>query len=398
MNTRRLSRTEFIAMIALLYATVAFSIDAMLPALPRIGAELTPENINHAQFVVTFFVAGMGLGTMIAGPLSDSLGRKRVILGGSALYVAGALMAGIGQTLELVLAGRILQGFGAAGPRVVGLAIVRDLYSGRDMARIVSFVMMIFTLLPALAPSIGALVILFFGWRGIFGAFVVFALFSVGWFALRQPETLPSTNRRPLAAAPLRAAAGEVFADPVARTATLVQTLIFSVLFMFLTSTQQVFDQYFGRGDGFPLWFGLIAFIAGGASFLNAMLVVKLGMRFLIRVTLIVQTGLSAAMMIALWTGVLAPWAEFPAYVIWSITIFGMLGLTVGNLNALAMEPLGHIAGMAASIIGALSTVMSAILALPVGQLFDGTPRPLATGTFLAVASALVLMHRLPER
>ncbi|SIO20330.1 MFS transporter, DHA1 family, bicyclomycin/chloramphenicol resistance protein [Rhodovulum sp. ES.010] len=397
-EARRLSRPEFVAMMALLFATVAFSIDAMLPALPQIGRELTPESLNHAQYVITVFVAGMGLGTLFAGPLSDSFGRKRVILGGAALYLAGAVLAGLGQSLELMLLGRAVQGLGAAAPRVVALAVVRDLYAGRDMARIVSFVMTIFTLLPAIAPLIGAGIIALAGWRAIFGAFLVFSLLSIGWYALRQPETLPVAGRRPLRAAPLIEAAREVFADPVARIAVLVQTLVFSVLFMTLTSIQQVFDIHFERGDGFPLWFGLIAVIAGSASFTNAMLVGKLGMRFLIRTTLIAQMGISGVMAVMFWAGLWPDWAAFPAFVLWAITLFGMLGLTIGNLNALAMEPLGHIAGMAASIMGALATVFSAILAAPVGQAFDGTPRPLALGVFLAVTAAVALMTRLPER
>ncbi|TCO69719.1 multidrug effflux MFS transporter [Rhodovulum euryhalinum] len=397
-RARRLSRPEFIAMMALLFATVAFSIDAMLPALPEIGAELTPANLNHAQFVVTAFVGGMGMGTLIAGPLSDSFGRKRVILGGAVLYLAGALIAGTGQTLETMLMGRVLQGLGAAAPRVVALAVIRDLYAGRDMARIVSFVMMIFTLLPAIAPLVGAGIIALAGWRAIFAAFLVFSAISIGWYALRQPETLPPARRRPLKPGPLIEAAREVFADPVARIAVLVQTLIFSVLFMMLTSIQQVFDIHFGRGDSFPLWFGLIAVIAGSASFTNAMLVGRLGMRFLVRVTLTGQMVLSAVMAGLFWGGILPPGAEFATFILWAITLFGMLGLTIGNLNALAMEPLGHIAGMAASIIGALATVMSAILASPVGQAFDGTPRPLAAGVVLAVTAAVLLMRRLPER
>jgi len=398
MEQRRLSRPEFIAMTAMLFATVAFSIDAMLPALPEIGRELTPDQLNHAQFIVTSFMFGIGAGTLIAGPLSDSLGRRPVILGGALLYMLGAALAGVGQTLEIVLLGRVIQGFGAAASRVVGLAVVRDLYAGRDMARIVSFVMMIFTLLPAIAPSVGAVIIHFLGWRGIFAVFLAFSVVSVGWYGLRQAETLPVALRRPLRLAPLSEAAKEVFADPVARIATFVQTLIFSVLFMFLTSTQQVFDIHFGRAAGFPLWFALIAIIAGGASFMNAMLVGKLGMRFLIRTTLTAQTLISGGMALMFWAGLWPGWAEFPAYIFWSITIFGMLGLTIGNLNALAMEPLGHIAGMAASIIGALATILSALIASPVGQAFDGTPRPLATGAFLAVAAARLMMARLPER
>jgi len=398
MQDRRLSRPEFIAMMALLFATVAFSIDAMLPALPRIGRELTPEDLNHAQYVVTVFVAALGLGTLFAGPLSDALGRKRVILWGAALYLGGAVLAGTGQSLELVLAGRALQGLGAAGPRVVALAVVRDLYAGRDMARIVSFVMMIFTLVPAIAPLAGAGIIALAGWRAIFAAFLLFSVVSVGWYALRQAETLPRNRRRPLNPEALLEAAREVFADPVARIAVLVQTLVFSVLFMMLTSIQQIFDIHFGRGDSFPLWFALIAVIAGSASFTNAMLVGHLGMRFLIRKTLLAQMILSGIMAALFWTGLWPAGLEFPAFIMWSTTLFGMLGLTIGNLNALAMEPLGHIAGMAASIIGALATVMSALLAAPVGQAFDGTPRPLATGVVLAVTGAVLLMRRMPER
>ncbi|GAA0289646.1 multidrug effflux MFS transporter [Rhodovulum strictum] len=393
-----LSRPEFIAITALLFATVAFSIDAMLPALPTIGAELTPINLNHAQFVVTVFVAAMGVGTLIAGPLSDSLGRKPVILGGAGLFILGAIIAGTGQSLELVLFGRALQGLGAAAPRVVALAVIRDLHAGRDMARIVSFVMMIFTLLPAIAPLLGAGIIALAGWRAIFAAFLLFSVISVGWYALRLPETLPPARRRPLKPASLREAAREVFAEPVARRAVLVQTLIFSVLFMMLTSIQQIFDIHFGRGASFPLWFALIAVIAGTASFANAMLVGHLGMRFLIRVTLGAQLVLSLVMASLFWGQLLPPGAEFAAFMLWAVTLFGMLGLTIGNLNALAMEPLGHVAGMAASIIGALATVMSALLAVPVGQAFDGTPRPLAAGVLLAVAAAALLMRRLPER
>ncbi|MBL3594047.1 multidrug effflux MFS transporter [Rhodovulum sulfidophilum] len=398
MAARRLMRVEFVAMTALLFATVAFSIDAMLPALPEIGAELTPDNLNQAQFVVTSFMLGMGAGTLIMGPLSDCFGRKPVILGTAAAYMLGAAIAGLGQSLEWLLIGRVIQGFGAAGVRVVALAVVRDLYSGRDMAKIVSFVMTIFTILPALAPSVGAVVMAGFGWRGIFGSFLVFSLVSMGWFAFRQAETLPQENRRPMRPGPLLAAAREVVASPVARNATLVQTFIFAGFFGFLTSTQQIYDIYFDRADSFPLWFGVVALCAGSASFLNAMLVGRLGMRFMIRSALIGQFMLSGLMMAAFWLHLLPGWAEFPAFVLWSITFFGMNALTIGNLNALAMEPLGHVAGMAASIIGAFATGVSALLAAPIGLLFDGTPRPLAIGCFLSVGVALAVMLAVPRR
>ncbi|NVK58951.1 MAG: MFS transporter, partial [Rhodobacteraceae bacterium] len=161
-------RPEFIAMLAMLFATIAFSIDAMLPALPEIGAELTPDDVNRAQLVVTSFVLGMGIGTFFTGPLSDTFGRKPVVLAGATLYVVMSLVAAQEDSLELLLVARLFQGLGAAGPRVVALAIVRDLHSGREMARIMSFVMMIFTIFPALAPSMGAVIIDLSSWRGIF--------------------------------------------------------------------------------------------------------------------------------------------------------------------------------------------------------------------------------------
>jgi len=190
-----LSSGEFIAMIAMLFATVAFSIDSMLPALPEIAAELTPGNENRAQLILTAFILGMGAGTVVAGPLSDANGRKRAILGGALLYTLGAGLASMAQTLELMLAARLIQGLGAAGPRIVSLALVRDLHSGRQMARIVSIAMMIFTTVPAIAPALSTGIIAVFGWRGIFGAFILFSLIPAARLGLRQPETLPPEAR-----------------------------------------------------------------------------------------------------------------------------------------------------------------------------------------------------------
>ncbi|WP_372833859.1 MFS transporter, partial [Puniceibacterium confluentis] len=150
-----MSRVEFIALIAMLFATIAFSIDSMLPALPEIGAALSPGNLNRVQLVITSFVLGMGIGTFFTGPLSDTFGRKPVVLCGAILYIVASLVAARAQSLEVLLAARVVQGLGAAGPRVVALAIIRDLYQGRGMARIMSFVMIVFTLVPAIAPSMG---------------------------------------------------------------------------------------------------------------------------------------------------------------------------------------------------------------------------------------------------
>ena len=399
----RLPLPEFIALIAMLFATIAFSIDAMLPALPEIAQQLTPSDPNKAQLIVTSFVLGMGLGTLFAGPLSDSFGRRNVILAGAVLYCAASAVAMIAPSLETVLAARVVQGLGAAGPRVVSLALVRDLYKGREMARVVSFAMMIFTLVPAVAPLAASGIIEAWGWRAIFAAFILFTVIAMGWMLARQPETLPAAARRPLAIGPLWQALREVLSNRVVLTAIAVQTLCFGCLFGTLSSTQQLFDQTFGRGESFPLWFALIALLSSSASMINAALVVRLGMRRMISTTLWVQVALAGGFAAA-WAsgvlegGVLAGGAAFPAYILWTTSVFMMAGLVLGNLNAIALEPLGHIAGMAASVSGALSTVLAVMIAAPLGLAFDGTPLPLALGVCLLSLGGAALMLTLPRR
>ena len=392
---RALGQTEFIALIAMLFATIAFSIDAMLPALPDIAAELSPAAPNKAQLILTSFVFGMGIGTLFAGPLSDSYGRKTIILAGAILYCAGAILAYFAPTLETMLAARLLQGLGAAGPRVVSLALVRDLHSGARMARIVSFAMMIFTLVPAVAPLLGQFIIAGFGWRSIFVAFVLFSGLSVLWLGLRQPETLARADRRPFRAAPLWAALREVFSLHSIRLSIIAQTLGFAALFGTLSSTQPLFDQTYGRAESFPLYFALIALISGTSSLLNASLVMRLGMRRLVRVSFATQMLVSAGFVFSFGMDLWPEPIEFFAYLVWTIGVFFMVGMTIGNLNALALEPVGHIAGMAASVVGAVSTVFSVLLAVPVGLAFDGTPLPLMIGVALFSGLAYWVVRRL---
>lgn len=391
---RALGQTEFIALIAMLFATIAFSIDAMLPALPDIAAELSPDAPNKAQLILTSFVFGMGVGTLFAGPLSDSYGRKSVIVAGAVLYCVGAVLAYIAPTLETMLAARVLQGLGAAGARVVSLALVRDIHSGPRMARIVSFAMMIFTLVPAVAPLLGQFIIAGFGWRSIFLAFLLFSGLSVLWLTLRQPETLLPAARRPFRAAPLWAALKEVVSLRSIRLSILAQTLGFAALFGTLSSTQQLFDQTYGRAESFPLYFALIALVSGTSSLLNASLVMKLGMRRLVRVSFATQMLVSGSFVLAFALNLWPAAIEFHAYLIWTIGVFFMVGMTIGNLNAMALEPVGHIAGMAASVVGALSTVFSVILAAPVGLAYNGTPLPLMIGVTLFTGLAYAVVRR----
>jgi DHA1 family bicyclomycin/chloramphenicol resistance-like MFS transporter len=384
-----LNLPEFVALIGMMMAMAAFSIDSMLPAMAEISAELTPAIPNRAQLIVTSFVLGMGLGSLFTGPLSDAFGRKPVILGGTAIFIIGSALAWVAGSLELVLAARVLQGLGVAGPRIVILAIVRDLYTGRQMARVMSFAMIVFALVPAIAPLAGAGIMWLVGWRGIFLAFVVFALISGSWLARRQPETLALQDRRPFRVGAIVAGIGEVFAIRRVVLVIAALSLVFAILFIAISTTQQVFDQSFGRAAEFPYWFGAIALISGAASLLNARVVVQLGMRPVVAAALFSEVVLSAIMTIAITSGVLGDAIYFPAYLLWLLSIFFVAGLTIGNLNALGMEPLGHMAGLGASIIGSASTVAAVAIAIPIGFAFDGTPLPLAIGVLICAALGL---------
>lgn len=388
-----LKKPEFVALMAMSFATIAFSIDAMLPALPEIGAALTPDDLNRAQLILTSFVLGMGFGTFFTGPLSDAFGRRPIFLAGVALYIFASILTMVADSMEMMLAARVLQGIGAAGPRVVALALIRDQYSGRQMAQLMSLVMMIFTLVPAFAPSLGAVIISIFGWRGMFGAFVVFAVINGTWFFTRQPETLAPEMHRPFRAKVLWAGAVEVLSNKTMRITILVQTLILGCLFGMLSTVQQIFDVTYNQGANFPLWFGAIALLSGTAGLVNAALVVRVGMRKLIRITLTCVFTVSALFLGQLFLTNLPEWAGLAFFLIWMTTIFYMAGMTLGNLNAIALEPMGHIAGMAASVSSAVSTVLAVTIAAPIGLAFDGTPFPLVLGVLCCTALAFALMH-----
>ncbi len=386
-----ISRTEFVALCAMMFATIAFSIDAMLPALPTIGQELSPNDLNKAQLIVTSFVLGMGLGTFFTGPLSDHFGRKPVLMGGALVYSICAFIGWFSQSLEMVLLARFFQGVGAAGPRIDTMAMIRDLFSGREMARIVSFAMMIFTIVPAIAPSLGAVIIAFAGWRGVFISFIVFSVISVLWIGLRLPEPLPETQRRRFGLTQLTDGIIEMWRMPTVRVTVIVQALCFAGLFGMISSVQQVYDTTFGRAETFPLWFGAIALVSGSASLLNASLVMRLGMRFLITFSLGMQIVFCALMLLC---ALILPMGNllFAVFVIWQTSVFFMVGMTLGNLNSIAMEPLGHMAGTAASVMGAFATILGGAMAIPIGLAFDGTVVPLAFGIGAACTIAFGLM------
>lgn len=387
-----LGQIEFVALIAMLFATVAFSIDAMLPALPEIAAEISADAPNRAQLIITSFVLGMGVGTLFTGPLSDAYGRRPVIVGGAFVYILGAALSHYAESIEVMFATRALQGLGAAGPRVVAMAVIRDLYAGRIMARMMSFIILVFTIVPAIAPTVGAGIIWAAGWRAIFVAFVVFSLVSVVWLMLRQPETLAPENRRPFRLAPLARGVREIITHRVVALSLITQALVFGGFFATLSSTQQIFDQTYGRGETFHYWFALVALCSAPASIINARLVVRIGMRGMITSVLGIQIVLSGLAALIVWSGLLPHPATFWVYLLWTIGMFFQTGLTGGNLNALAMEPMGHLAGLTASVTGALGTVGAVVLAIPLGLAFDGTSLPLMTGNLVLAGLAFGAM------
>ena len=389
------SQREFVTMMALLFASVALSIDAMLPALPAIAADLTPGAVNRAQLVVAVFFAGMGVGTLIAGPVSDALGRKATMAICAAIFLVGAILCAVAPSLSLLLAARFIQGLGAAGPRTVGMAMIRDRYRGPEMARIVSLMMMIFALVPAVAPLIGQGILLLGNWRLIFVVLMVYAIATNLWVALRQPETLAEAQRRPLNLGLLVAAGRDLVQHRIVLVSILCQGLSLACLVGILSSQQGIFAQRFASTTTFPAWFAVIALCSILGNIANARLVLRVGMRSMVLWTYGGVAGLTAAILLGNVSAVLPEVLVFPAHILWSTAIFAMMGLTLGNLNAMAMEDLGHIAGFATSIIAAASTVLAVLLAIPVGLAFSGTQLPLMTGTLVFTGAAFILLRLL---
>ena len=381
---------EFVPLIALLMSLVALATDAMLPALPEIGRDLGAPRPNDVQFVITSLFLGLGLGQILFGPLSDRIGRKPAIHAGLVLFMAGCLLSILAPTFEMMIAGRILQGIGAAGPRIVTMALVRDQYEGPRMARLMSFALAVFILVPTVAPALGQGILWLGGWRSIFTTFFVIAAIAFAWFALRQPETLPAARRRPFSPRAIGRAVLEILRIRAALGYTLATGFVFAPFIAYLSSAQQIFQEAYGAGALFPVYFGVLALAIGCASLVNGRLVMRHGMRRLAKTAAMSITLISVvASALALIFNGLPPFWLFMAYL---LAVFLCTGLLFGNLNALAMEPLGHIAGVGAAVVASLSTFISVPLGAFVGHSFDGTMYALigafavfGAGTFAAV-------------
>lgn len=379
---------EFLALMATLTALVALSIDMVLPALPAIGATLGVQRANDNQLVISLLFLGFGLGQLFYGPLSDNAGRKPAVYVGLGLFISGCLLALLSRTFSMMLAGRFLQGLGVAGPRTMTIALVRDRFEGRAMARVMSLIMAVFILVPVIAPTLGQAVLGLSGWRTIFGLYATMGLVACAWFGLRQHETLSVERRIPFSLARMADAAREVLTHRLAVGYTLAAGLVFGAFLGYLTSVQQILQQQYALGTRFPLYFAMLALALGGASFLNSWLVMRHGMRRLSGWSLraICAASIFFAGVAVARSGQPPLWT-FMAYLMSSF--FG-IGLLFGNLNALAMQPLGHIAGTGAALVGALSTLISLVLGTSIGQSYNGTVLPLVGG--FAISSALAIM------
>ncbi len=385
-----LSMGEFVPLMALMISLIALSIDGMLPALPSIGTDLRVQADNDQQLIVTALFLGLGFAQMIYGPLSDSIGRKRAIYSGYVIFVIGCLLSILSSNFEIMLVGRVLQGVGAAAPRIVCIALVRDQYEGREMARIMSFIMGVFIMVPALAPVVGQGIMMVSHWRSIFVMFLLLAIIAWIWFALRQPETLPSERRVPFSIGVIWGGVKETCGSRIAFGYTIVAGLVFSSFVGYLSSAQQMFEVIYDITDLFPLYFAVLALAIGLSSFFNAQLVMRFGMRLLSSYALKSMTALSLVYFLyAVSVSAPPPFALNMAYF---VGCFLCIGILFGNFNALAMEPLGHIAGTGAAVIGSVSTLISVLLGTVIGQIFDGTVVPLVAGFAILGVLAIVVM------
>ncbi len=381
---------EFVILMALLTSLVALSIDAMLPALPRIGDDLGVANPNENQLVITTLFLGMAAGQMLYGPLSDSIGRKPAIYLGLGLFMVGCVISMVATSFTTMLAARVLQGVGVAGPRIVTIALIRDRFEGRGMARVMSFVMAVFIMVPAVAPAIGQGVLMVASWRYIFGTFLVLAIVCFAWLALRQPETHTKDKRKPFSVAALVEAIRITCTNRISLGYTIAAGPIFGAFIGYLNSSQQILQVQYGLGTMFPLYFALLALAIGGASFVNARLVVRFGMRLLSWRALIVLCLVSVGYFG--WSYAAGGHPPLWSFMVFCCIVFFCIGLLFANFNALAMEPMGEIAGVAAAVIGSLTTFISLILGALVGQAYDGTVLPLVSGfAGLGVMSLLIM-------
>ncbi|MFD1197443.1 multidrug effflux MFS transporter [Brucella gallinifaecis] len=371
-------RGEFIVLIAAIMAINALAVDIMLPGLPQIGASLGILSENHVQYVITAYLLGFGVSQLFYGPLSDRFGRRAPLFAGLTIYILAAIGAAFVTDFTTLIILRVLQGVGAASTRVIAVSVVRDRFSGRQMAEVMSLVMMIFMIMPIIAPATGQLIMLFGEWHLIFLSMAVMAAIVSIWAYIRLPETLPVDHRRPLTRKSITSSFGIVLSNRIALFYMLGTSFILGALFGYINSAQQIFVDIYKLDKMFPLAFAAVAMTLALASFLNSRLVGRYGMRRISQTMLIVFVSFSLLWVVLSLTfnGPLPFWLLMVLY----MTIMFSFSLITSNFNALSMEPLGEVAGTASSVLGFTQTVIGAALGAAIGQAFDGTTTPVAAG------------------
>ncbi|WP_416194297.1 multidrug effflux MFS transporter [Sphingomonas mollis] len=367
---------EFVAFIAALMAVNALGVDLMLPALADIGHQLGIATANHRQWIITAYMLGFGAGQLVYGPLADRYGRRPILLVTLVGFVAASVFAAGSQTFAGLLGARVLQGLMSASTRVLAVAIVRDRYSGRQMARTLSVAQMIFFLVPIMAPSLGQVLLAFGPWRFIFYALAGFAAFVLAWTVLRLRESLPVDRRSPLSMMALKQAYRLTLTNRFSAGYAVAASMTFGGIIAFVSSAQQIFVDEFHAGERFTILFAICAFSMGCASFANSRLVERLGTRLISQSALLALIGLSILHLLVIAAGR----ESLVTYMLFQALSMTCIGLCGSNFGAMAMEPVGHIAGTASSIQGFITSVGAVVVGSVIGQSYNGTTWPLAIG------------------
>jgi DHA1 family bicyclomycin/chloramphenicol resistance-like MFS transporter len=374
-QTRELSRVEFIALTAALMALNSLAIDVMLPALPYMGQSLGVANENDRQLVVSAYMVGFGAAQLFFGPISDRFGRRAPLFFGIALYLVCAFAATFAPTFAILLGLRFVQGLGAAATRVVAMSVIRDRFSGREMASIMSLVFMVFMALPVVAPGVGQIILLVGTWHYIFLFMVGLAAVIGAWAWFRLPETLHPEYRRQLTVASVIGGFGAVFTNRTAFFYGLAGMFLFGGMFGFIICTQQIFVEIYGLGPLFPVAFASIAAWMAFANFLNSAIVKRLGMRRISHGALLIYIACALVILGLSLKGPVNFWVYYALLMVFQF----VFAWASSNMNSLSMEPLGRVAGTAAATFGFMQTVGGAVIGTFIGQQFNGTVTPNAT-------------------
>jgi len=376
-------------MVAALSALNALAIDVMLPALPDIGRDFALSNDNDRQLVITSYVALFGIAQLVYGPLADAFGRRSVLLWALGIYLAGSVLCVFAPNFELFLAARAMQGVGAAATRVIAVAVVRDLTEGRRMAQIMSMAMTVFMVVPIIAPGIGQLLLFIAPWRWIFAALLFYGVGVALWAFLRLPETLTAENRRAFAPRAIISGYATVLSDRQTVGYMIASTFLTACLFGYITCSEQLYVDVFNLGAAFPIAFGAIALSISFGTFANSRIVMRHGMRRISNISMLWFTAVAAAHALIAWAFGDSFWM-FIGLLALGFCVFGLMS---SNFNALAMANMGHVAGSASAVFGAVTATFGAILGALIARAFDGTTTPFLIGLTLAgigiVASVL---------